>query len=111
MDPQQGNIKVRITGPLWGEFTGHRRIPLTKGQQRTKKVPFDDVTMFHKIQDTISICAVVNNLTDCYRPMISNWVTTFQGVCDLNFLSMDRGKIADVGFKNIFRYEKIEALL
>ena len=24
-----GNI-FRITGPLWGEFTGHRWIPLTK---------------------------------------------------------------------------------
>ena len=24
-----GNI-FRVTGPLWGKFTGHRRIPLTK---------------------------------------------------------------------------------
>ena len=26
------NIKHHITGPLWGEFTGKQRIPLTKGQ-------------------------------------------------------------------------------
>ena len=26
-----GNI-FRVTGPLWGEFTGHQWIPLTNGQ-------------------------------------------------------------------------------
>ena len=26
--------KIRVTDPLWGEFTGHRWIPLTKGQKR-----------------------------------------------------------------------------
>ena len=31
-DPHQRNIKLRITGPLWREFTGHRWIPRTKGQ-------------------------------------------------------------------------------
>ena len=29
MAPHDGNI-FRVTGPLCGEFTGHRRIPLTK---------------------------------------------------------------------------------
>ena len=32
------NIKALRHWPLWGEFTGDRRIPLTKGQ-----CPFDDV--------------------------------------------------------------------
>ena len=26
------NIKAGVTGPLWGEATGHQWIPLTKGQ-------------------------------------------------------------------------------
>ena len=30
--PHQRNIKVRITDPLWGEFTGDRWIPRTIGQ-------------------------------------------------------------------------------
>ena len=29
MTSSNGNI-FRVTGPLWGEFTGHRWIPLTK---------------------------------------------------------------------------------
>ena len=29
MTSSNGNI-FRVTGPLWGEFTGHRSIPLTK---------------------------------------------------------------------------------
>ena len=29
MTSSDGNI-IRATGPLWGEFTGHRRIPLSK---------------------------------------------------------------------------------
>ena len=28
----KGNIKAQSHWPLWGESTGHRRIPLTKGQ-------------------------------------------------------------------------------
>ena len=31
-NPRQRNIKVRITGPFCGEFTGDRWIPHTKGQ-------------------------------------------------------------------------------
>ena len=31
------NIKVRVTGPLWGESTGARWILLTKGQQRGQR--------------------------------------------------------------------------
>ena len=26
------NIEARVTGPFWWQFTGHRWIPLTKGQ-------------------------------------------------------------------------------
>ena len=33
MTSSNGNI-FRVTGPLYGEFTGHRRIPRTKGQWR-----------------------------------------------------------------------------
>ena len=29
MTPSNGNI-CRVTGPMWGEYTGHRWIPLTK---------------------------------------------------------------------------------
>ena len=36
MDRLQRNIKVCVTGSLWGEFTGNRWIPLTKGQSRIK---------------------------------------------------------------------------
>ena len=32
MTSSKGNI-FRVTGPLWGEFTGHRWIPLTKASQ------------------------------------------------------------------------------
>ena len=28
----QMEVFFRVTGPLWGEFTGHRGNPLTKGQ-------------------------------------------------------------------------------
>ena len=28
----QMEVFFRVTGPLWGEFIGDRRIPLTKGQ-------------------------------------------------------------------------------
>ena len=31
-DQHQGNIKVRVTGPLRGEFTEDQWIPRTKGQ-------------------------------------------------------------------------------
>ena len=34
--PHQKNTEVLITGPLWGEFTGHRWIPPKKGQWRGK---------------------------------------------------------------------------
>ena len=37
------NIKAPRHWPLWGEFTGGRWILRTKGQQREKKFPFDDV--------------------------------------------------------------------
>ena len=33
MTSSNGNI-FRVTGPLWGEYTGHQRIPLTKKQWR-----------------------------------------------------------------------------
>ena len=39
------NIKALRQWPLWGEFTGDRWIPRTKGLLRGKKFPFDDVTM------------------------------------------------------------------
>ena len=39
-DPHQRNIKLRSTGPVWGEFTGDRWIPRTKGQWRGKSFHF-----------------------------------------------------------------------
>ena len=39
------NIKALRHWPLCGEFTGDRWIPRTKGQERGKKFPFDDVIM------------------------------------------------------------------
>ena len=39
------NIKASRHWPLWGDFTGDRWIPLTKGQYRGKKFPCDDVIM------------------------------------------------------------------
>ena len=36
LESHQRNIKVRVTGPLWWEFTGDRWIPSTKGQKRGK---------------------------------------------------------------------------
>ena len=41
--PHQRNIKVRITGPLWREFTGGRWIPPHKMSGTRKMFPFDDV--------------------------------------------------------------------
>ena len=41
------NIKAPRHWPLWGEFTGHRRIPRTKGQydSNAKTFPFVDAIM------------------------------------------------------------------
>ena len=43
----QAQIKENINAPrhwpLWGEFTGHRWIPCTKGQKTRKMFPFNDV--------------------------------------------------------------------
>ena len=39
------NIKAPRHWPLWGEFTGHRWIRLSKGQWTRKMFPFDDVIM------------------------------------------------------------------
>ena len=38
-------IKVRITGPLWGEFTGDREF-LAQGASNAEKLLFDDVIMW-----------------------------------------------------------------
>ena len=40
------NMKTSRHWPLWLEFTGDRWIPRTKGQQRGKMFPFDDVIMW-----------------------------------------------------------------
>ena len=40
MTPSNGNI-FRVTGPLWGESTGHRWIPLTKASDTRFHVFFD----------------------------------------------------------------------
>ena len=40
MTSSNGNI-FRVTGPLCGEFTGHRWIPLTKASERSFDVFFD----------------------------------------------------------------------
>ena len=40
MTSPSGNI-VRVTGHLWGEFTGHRWIPLTKASDTVVDVFFD----------------------------------------------------------------------
>ena len=40
MTSSNGNI-FRVTGPLWGEFTGHRWIPLTRPVTRSFGVLFD----------------------------------------------------------------------
>ena len=42
----QKTIKAPSHWPLWGEFTGDRWIPLTKGQWLRKIFPFVDVIMF-----------------------------------------------------------------
>ena len=41
----QENIKAPRHWPLWGEFTGDRWTPCTKGQVTRKMFPFDDVIM------------------------------------------------------------------
>ena len=43
-DPHQRSTKVRITDPLWREFTGHRWIPTQRGSD-AEKLPFGDVIM------------------------------------------------------------------
>ena len=43
MASSNGNI-LRVTGPLWGKFTSHRRIPLTKPMTRNFDV-FCDVRL------------------------------------------------------------------
>ena len=40
MTSSKGNI-IRVTGPLWGEFTGHRWIPLTKASDAEPCCFFD----------------------------------------------------------------------
>ena len=40
MTSSNGNI-IRVTGPLCGEFTSHRRIPLTKASDAELDVLFD----------------------------------------------------------------------
>ena len=39
----------RVTGPLWGEFTDHRRIPLHKGQWRGNWCIFQESPLTHEI--------------------------------------------------------------
>ena len=48
-DPHQRNIKVRITGPLWVEFTGDRWIIRTQWTSNSEKFPFDDVIMVKNV--------------------------------------------------------------
>ena len=48
----KGNVKAPRHWPLWGEFTGDRWIPRTKGQWRGKIFPFDDVIV---ISDFLSV--------------------------------------------------------
>ena len=66
VDPHQRNIKVRITGPLWGEFTAQS--PVTR-----RKLPFDDVIMRCSISWPVStVMSFVSS--DCLM-LTSSWVT------------------------------------
>ena len=55
-------IKAVRHWPLWGEFTGDRWIPQTKGQWRGF-FPFDDVIMSHNVwlNQGHSVYSCVNN--------------------------------------------------
>ena len=51
-------IKYRITGPLWGEFTGDRWIP-RKRASKAEKASFDDVVMLiFLLQDLTPTCFI-----------------------------------------------------
>ena len=45
---QSSALLVRFTGSLWGESTGHRWIPLTKGPVMRKVFPCHNVSIFRK---------------------------------------------------------------
>ena len=61
-DPHQQNIKVRITGPMWGEFAGE--FPRTKGQQRGKSVHFMTPS-----------CFVIRYSPVTYRDFLVKWAS------------------------------------
>ena len=76
MTSSNGNM-FRVTGPLWGEFTGHRWIPLTKasdaerwcfrwingganhrdaGDFKRRRANYDVIVMPHRHSDRLSHC-------------------------------------------------------
>ena len=47
--------KLRVTGLLWGEFTGDRWIPRTKRPVTRKMFPFDNVIMLYLLSHTYRV--------------------------------------------------------
>ena len=60
MASSNGNI-FRVTGPLCGEFTGHRWIPRTKASD-VEPYKYDDVTCRHDVSYHWEIDCLLNNL-------------------------------------------------
>ena len=54
------NMKAPRHWPLWGEFTGERRIPRTKGSN-AELFPFDDVIMFYGDTSEVRLPARLTN--------------------------------------------------
>ena len=76
------NLKDPRHWRLWGESTGNRRIPRTKGQPRAKVFPFDDVIMPCKADNPrlhnypcmhISIYVLVTRVSAIFTEPFRNW--------------------------------------
>ena len=65
-------INFRITGPLWGESTGHRWIPLAQGQSCGAMIFFFDVSM-NKLFNKQSTCRRFPTLCDGTVYCGSDW--------------------------------------
>ena len=74
--------KFHINCPLWGESTGHRWIPLTKGQVMRKVYPWHDVIMLN---------------------LAGNKPSIIEGEIDLEWDDI-QSKSPDIGFISVIKY-------
>ena len=81
MTSWQGN-SCRIFGPLWGEYTGHRWIPLTKGQWRGFRY-FFDVSLGKLFEQTDDLSLICNAM-----PFQEKWLERDEMVPDLAYQTL-----------------------